>query len=199
MQNPSSLSDQIRQGVNDAVAGALAPARAELQAQLSALQAQQENIATLIRHAQTSQEKAELQAQFDVNATKIQKLQSGIDRLNRQLTTRDGPPATIPIVGNAPRIDMDHFNPAPMVIAIVSIIFIGFPLAIAFTRLLWRRATHGAPPAAALTAEQARRFDRLEQSVDAIAIEIERISENQRYLTRVLSEPKQGASVGSGS
>ena len=32
------------------------------------------------------------------------------------------------------------------------------------------------------------RIDRLEQSMDAIAIEIERISEGQRFVTRILSE-----------
>jgi hypothetical protein len=32
------------------------------------------------------------------------------------------------------------------------------------------------------------RLDRLEQAVDAIAIEIERISEGQRFVTRVLAE-----------
>jgi hypothetical protein len=31
-------------------------------------------------------------------------------------------------------------------------------------------------------------MERLEQAVDAIAIEVERISEGQRYMTRLLSE-----------
>ena len=43
-------------------------------------------------------------------------------------------------------------------------------------------------PAPAISAEQARRFDRIEQSVDAIAIEVERISENQRYMTKLMAE-----------
>ena len=32
------------------------------------------------------------------------------------------------------------------------------------------------------------RFDRLEQAVDAIAIEVERVSEGQRFVTKVLTE-----------
>jgi len=36
--------------------------------------------------------------------------------------------------------------------------------------------------------ESAQRMERLEQAVDAIAIEIERVSEGQRYVTRLLTE-----------
>ena len=32
------------------------------------------------------------------------------------------------------------------------------------------------------------RFDRLEQAVDAIAIEVERVSEGQRFVTKILAE-----------
>lgn len=46
------------------------------------------------------------------------------------------------------------------------------------------------------------RFERLEHAVDTIAVEVERISEGQRFLTRVLAEradpqgiPAQSASV----
>lgn len=33
-----------------------------------------------------------------------------------------------------------------------------------------------------------RRFDQLQQSVDVIALEVERISEGQRYVTKILNE-----------
>ena len=61
-------------------------------------------------------------------------------------------------------------------------------------RASFQRSTSA--PAPALSQEQTRRFDRLEQSVDAIAIEVERISENQRYLTKLLGESKQAAKIG---
>ena len=38
-----------------------------------------------------------------------------------------------------------------------------------------------------------QRLARLEQAVDAIAIEVERISEGQRFTTRLLSEQKEAA------
>jgi hypothetical protein len=72
-------------------------------------------------------------------------------------------------------------------ISIVATIFIGFPLAMAIARNTWRRASRR--EAAGLPApESTQRMDRLEQAVDAIAIEVERISEGQRFMTRLLTE-----------
>jgi hypothetical protein len=39
------------------------------------------------------------------------------------------------------------------------------------------------------------RLDRLEQSMDAIAIEIERISEGQRFVTKILTDRPASSSV----
>jgi hypothetical protein len=41
----------------------------------------------------------------------------------------------------------------------------------------------------------AQRLERLEQAVDTIAIEIERISENQRFTTKLLSERDRDSSL----
>ena len=70
-------------------------------------------------------------------------------------------------------------------IGIVGTIFIGFPIAVALARNLLRRGSRAVAPAPAASNE---RMDRLEQAVDAIAIEVERISEGQRYMTRLLTE-----------
>jgi hypothetical protein len=69
---------------------------------------------------------------------------------------------------------------------IVGTIFIGFPLAMAIARNMFRRA--GRRDAAGPPAESTQRMERLEQAVDAIAIEVERISEGQRFMTRLLTE-----------
>ncbi|SRR5258706_16210927 len=44
-----------------------------------------------------------------------------------------------------------------------------------------------------IPAEVADRLERIEQAVDAIAVEIERISEGQRFTTKLLSEVRTGA------
>ena len=71
-------------------------------------------------------------------------------------------------------------------ITIVGTIFVLFPLAIAIARNIWRRGSRQAPVPVAQ--EPTERMERLEQAVDAIAIEVERISEGQRFVTRLLTE-----------
>ena len=66
----------------------------------------------------------------------------------------------------------------------VAFIIVGLPLARAFARRMDKRGG-GAPQ---LSAEVSSQLAQLNQSVDAIALEVERISEGQRYTTRLLSE-----------
>jgi hypothetical protein len=46
------------------------------------------------------------------------------------------------------------------------------------------------------TAQHDDRLEHLQQSVDAIAIEVERIAEGQRFTTKLLSERGEGSDVG---
>jgi hypothetical protein len=65
-----------------------------------------------------------------------------------------------------------------------SMIFAVFmPISIAFARRIWRRGTVVSAP---FRDNISPRLERLEQAMDAIAIEIERISEGQRFVTKVL-------------
>jgi chromosome segregation ATPase len=59
------------------------------------------------------------------------------------------------------------------------------PISIGFTRRLWRRS---APPAPVAAEAPNPRLDRIENAVEAIAIEIERVSEGQRFVTKVMTE-----------
>ncbi len=61
-------------------------------------------------------------------------------------------------------------------------IFLGGPLVRAIARRLEGRGKTSPSDG------DGQRFDRMEQAVDAIAIEVERISENQRYSTKLMSE-----------
>jgi hypothetical protein len=74
-----------------------------------------------------------------------------------------------------------------MTLSVLSIVLVWFPLAFAVARGIWKKANRPPLPALALT-ETAQRLNRLEGSVDTIAVEIERISEGQRFVTRLLSE-----------
>lgn len=65
----------------------------------------------------------------------------------------------------------------------IPIVAIGYPLARAYAKRLDRQ---GLAPAVPL--EVAQRLERMEQAIDSIAVEVERISEGQRFTTRLLAE-----------
>jgi len=46
-----------------------------------------------------------------------------------------------------------------------------------------------------IPAEVQNRLERMEQSIDAIAVEVERISEGQRFTTKLLSDVRDSAAV----
>jgi hypothetical protein len=67
--------------------------------------------------------------------------------------------------------------------AMITTIVIGFPLVRGLVRRWERESEMPRVPA-----EVQARLQRIEQSVDAIAIEVERMSEGQRFVTRLLAE-----------
>jgi len=68
----------------------------------------------------------------------------------------------------------------------IAAIIIGLPLARAFARRMDRRSA-----APQIPTDVASQLAQLNQSVDAIALEVERISEGQRFATRILSEQRE--------
>jgi len=100
-----------------------------------------------------------------------------------------------------PPIQMRGFGPShvidPDALTAVFVLFsvgIIVPLSIGLGRRLWRQPPPPLPREADLISSP--RLERLEQAVDSIAIEIERISEGQRFVTKLLSErASQGKSA----
>ena len=72
----------------------------------------------------------------------------------------------------------------------LSVIF--YPLTRALVRSMERKAMTSVPP------EIGARLERIEQAVDAIAIEVERISEGQRFTTQLLGDTRKAGALGAG-
>jgi hypothetical protein len=72
------------------------------------------------------------------------------------------------------------------IIAILSI-FVLFPIAISLARVIWRRASNPERPRA-MNDDSSRRLVEMQQTLDTMALEIERISEGQRFVTKLMSE-----------
>ena len=87
------------------------------------------------------------------------------------------PPAPLPPGGGPPE--------EVFIIPVVFIMFVLFPLTVAFARRIWRRTTTAA---ATIPAELMERIARIETAVDSVAIEVERIGEGQRFVSRLYAE-----------
>lgn len=116
---------------------------------------------------------AELHSRLlEVNA-KVAELQNG-EQHSMQ------PPPMLPGNSGFP-IDPDAITAVFLIFSIGLIV----PLSVALTRRLWRRPQPAAPAGENVSSA---RLDRLEQAVDAIAIEVERVAESQRFVAKLLSE-----------
>jgi hypothetical protein len=101
---------------------------------------------------------------------------------NGEVTTFGMPPASEIIPPQAVDISIAFF-------LMVAVIIIGLPLARAFARRMDRKG--GGP--AQIPREVSDQLVQINQAVDAIALEVERISEGQRFTTRLLSEQRDAA------
>jgi hypothetical protein len=76
------------------------------------------------------------------------------------------------------------------------IVIVFLPLSIAFARRIWRRS---AAVVTSFPRELADRLTRMEQAVEATAVEVERIGEGQRFLTRLFTEGEATRAIGPGA
>ena len=68
-----------------------------------------------------------------------------------------------------------------------------FPLSVAFARRIWRRS---AAAVTSLPRDIADRLQRMEQAIEATAVEVERIGEGQRFITRLFTEGEKVKALG---
>jgi len=116
-------------------------------------------------------------------------LDGRIDAMDKQIAAADAQVASaagVPgaIVERPP--EPRHVPPeAPFVLGAIFMFVAILPLSIAYSRRIWRRS---AAAVAAIPQDIIDRFTQIDQAVESIAVEVERIGEGQRFITRVLSE-----------
>jgi hypothetical protein len=160
-----------------------------LEAQLLGLQAQARDLRTQIRRG--AGDRTDLSGQLAEVNSQIARVNSQIAAVRGDIGARVGIP-TAPIIPSIPRRGIDGDDVTA--IFIVFMLAVLMPISLGITRRLWRRGNRSDAPRADETI--APRLDRLEQAVDAVAIEIERISESQRFVTRILAErPRPAANA----
>lgn len=178
---------------------ALKTRRSEISSQLENVAARRKTLANQIEQARTPAVQDGMVARLRVMDERIVSLESDLAETGRLLqlappsayagsearavtvaTGRGGPP---------PGFDgsISSINPGVVIsLGVIFILAVLMPLAVTASRIWWRRAT-GTLPARQQKADTDR-LERLEGAVETIAIEMERVSEGQRFMTRILTE-----------
>jgi hypothetical protein len=165
---------------------ALKARRSELSTQLESATSRRNSLAGRLVNAD-GVNKAGLEQRIQLLDNRILQLETDLAETGRQLSSA---PAGLSSSGGFASNPLG-LNPNQItgisIVGIIGMTFIALPIALAIARNMWRRGSRHAA-AATPSPESAQRMERLEQAVDAIAIEIERVSEGQRYMTRLLAE-----------
>jgi hypothetical protein len=118
----------------------------------------------------------------------IVSIDANIGALDKEIAAANSRVASTTLVPGAV-VEQPHERSGPYiegsVLSALFIMFVLFPLSVSLGLRFLRR---GAATVAALPREMMERFDRLDQAVDTMAIEVERIGESQRFVTRLMSE-----------
>jgi hypothetical protein len=124
---------------------------------------------------------------------RIAREQARTARITAQDAAQAAQDAGVPVVVVPPVGGPDAMPPQAAQLGIaffvmLAFIIVGLPIARAFGRRMDRKAV---PPA--IDPALAEQIQRIENTVDAMAIEIERISEAQRYMARLQAEREPAA------
>ena len=133
---------------------------------------------------------------LEVLDANIMSYENEMARVGREIAARGGGTAVEPTnSGQIPSNYMSDDDAAGMAFGFS---FATLILAVFFTRRFMRKKYAGLP---ANSRQQPNliasneRLERIEQAVDTIAVEVERVSENQRFMTRLMTETQLGDTI----
>ena len=164
--------------------------RGELRDQLERLEGQREN---LVEELQTLPEgaRAGIQARIAAIDARIASVDKAIADADASVARAAAVPGAV--VPEPPPPERSGPPEEFFVFLMVLTVFIGVPLAIAYARRIWRKSV---TTVAAIPQEIYERFSRIDQAIDSVAVEVERIGENQRYVTKLVADQQRAVGAG---
>jgi len=154
--------------------------REQLSDQLNSVTSRRREIAAEIAEAPTGPTRTGLEDRLILLDNRILQLEGDLATTGRQLAS--APAETMDASQSQPSGGGD-FEEGLMIGGFLTLLFMSVVLLV-----LRRRWTKRTTVPGQLGYDAGQRFERLEQGMDAIAIEIERVSEGQRFVTKLLSE-----------
>ena len=183
-EGPGGAAQTLAMPMTRAEIQAIRERRSELSSQLISASGRRKELAEQLRITGTGPDRAGLEQRIAVLDERIVRLESDIAETGRLLTSA---PAGLLATTSGEQV-LGIFGPGQaLAMAIVLTIFVLAPLALGAARMMWKRAG-AAPVRSVIPPETAGRLERIEQAVEAIAVEVERVSEGQRFVTKLMSE-----------
>ena len=176
--------------INEAEIAVLRRQRSEMSNQLSSARERREELIDEIRAAPNGTEQG-LLLHLQVVNDRIVNIERDLERSGQTLRSGQVPVGTTLI---APRFESPT-DAAERGAAISALVLV--PLFLSFMVMRWRRGKRRGENRPAAPEHDAR-MERLEQAVDAIALEIERVGESQRFTQKVLAEANIMPALGVG-
>ena len=157
--------------------GAAEAARAQAQAAREQAQAQREQAQAQREQAQAAQDAARAGQTDGATIT--------ITKDGKTITLDGASPDALAALGIAPP-PFHEPDPGPYIMGGIGMISTAVVLVVALTQRYRIRMRGNVAPA--ITADLAQRLARMEAGIESVAVEVERISEGQRFTTRLLSD-----------
>jgi hypothetical protein len=175
---------------------ALLQRRSELGDQLTSAQGRRSELASQLRTADAGSRPG-IEARLKVLDERIIRLEQDLDVAGQAIANASPEVLAAMRRESASEIPVNIGNRmADEIVPIAGMfsVFFLLPVGLAFARLLWKRGSSSAPARPAISdAATTQRLEQLQHSMDAIAVEVERISEGQRYVAKLFSEKERPA------
>lgn len=169
---------------------ALVSQREELNDQLEEVTDRRNEIIGQLRSGPPEAAQASLQSELKVLDQRVTQLHNDLSLVGREIARAS--PELIAMT-KEPNEEPPGYNFTEGVMAGGGSVFLLMAALLVFARRRWRKT--GRAGAGVLPAGDSERLQRMENGIEAMAIEIERISENQRFVTKLLSEPRAAESA----
>jgi hypothetical protein len=175
--------------------GALRDRVEELRGQRSSVNSQRASLASQLRTARPGADQAGIEAHIAQLDSRLLTIESDIADLGKALSA--APNGLSQTTSTAPALNHGPLSSNQITgIAIVGIIFVAAPLVWAIAMAALRRGAR--PPAPQIPKDVFDRLDRMERGIDAVALEVERIGEGQRFVTQLMSDRATRAALPEG-
>lgn len=156
-------------------------ARRELRSQVDQLQEERQQAQARLRQATNPADTKGLEGRLVAIDARIADVEKQLASADALVANRAAVPGVL--------VEPPGGGPDPEELAAMGLAFsmvLLLPLSIAWARRIWRRGVQ--PASVPLSTELADRMATLERGIEAVAIEVERVGEGQRFVTQLLAE-----------